>query len=1297
MNNNSFDIDQDTPESRSDPLEGAGSLTGSSAASTTGTPQADTPLLPVFYDESHRRWPWLQGIFFTSLALTIAGLIVLAVSVWVLPLMPHNPLPRAARAPEFGNQEPVLNRYMRHLLGQTNDKHPLTLNQRRQLGIKFARDKQRLEALNRRELERQNENRRRETSFLRQWPARFGTELNYPAGFTPFGTPIDDSGKLSNAQRPTPNTSAQPNAQRLSPVVAAFYVNWEETSWASAQHNIEHLTHFIPGWLSLKPKGADADSPDPHILPFLDARDENDRTRVTALAHRNSVPIVVLLNNFTRNKNQEEEAGIWDTAAVHTIISDPVTRIHVARKLRDWLTTNQLQGINIDFEEVSPDDRDNLTLFMHDLYTTLHPAGLLVTQDIQLESDGFDIPSLALWNDWIVPMFYDQHEASSDPGPVAGVDWTRGHLQTLCRIVPPSKIVLGVGQHGYDWIKGQQGAQSLRYQTAVISAKESYDGQEQSGQIHIAPGSLNPTFTYTDEANDGTGSGKLTHEDHIVWMQDAVSVYNQLQIARPKGIRGAALWMLGAEDPSIWSYYSRSKWQSDWRKIVANGELDNISYGGTGEVDFTAEGELLQPVAEPATGKRHLTLDPKTGLVTAETYQEIAVPGTDKHELLIPSSWIVRRYGSQTGNPHKQIVLTFDDGPSEPYTAQILDILKKYKVPAVFFVVGRQAELFPDLVRRIYDEGHEIGNHSWDHKDMAELPTEWQRLELTSTERVVQALTGRSTTLWRPPYGNDVEPTTGKEVRPLALASNMNYLTVGQKIDPQDWAPFRFKPDTQGYDYNRPKTADDIVNGVLAEKDLGSIVLLHDAGGDRTRTVAALPKLIEQLRAQGYTFVTVSQLSGIPRDKLMPPITGKDIYLVGGDRFTFEAAYLFERTLTTLFGLSIVLGVSRVFLFVGLALIQRAREKRRIYPQGYFPTVSVVIAAYNEEKVIVKTIEALLAGGYPNLEIIVVDDGSKDATSAVVQAAYGDHPLVHLIRKENGGKSSALNRGLTLATGEVMVSLDADTLFAPDTIHRLARHFADSNVGAVSGNVRVGNVHNIYTAWQALEYTTSQNFDRRGYDLLNCITVVPGAVGAMRRMAIMAVGGYTHDTLAEDTDLTWKLRRAGWRIVNDNSAMAYTEAPESLRNLAKQRFRWAFGTLQCLWKHRGAFWTNGAFGWLALPSLCIYQIAFPAISPFMDLAMVYSLFHGNFLLFAQFFFARFAIEFIAAFLAIRMDKGKMSLLPWLFLQRFVYRQLMYYVVLKAIWFALRGSAVGWNKFERTGTAQIDKKVEPKPV
>ena len=1270
---------------------------------------ASEVLVPVFYDERRRRWPWVRRAFVTALALASLAGFVLALSVFVLPLMPHNPLPRAARAPEYGNQEPTLTQYQRHLsefVHGPTEAHPLTHPQRRQLGVKFARDKQRLALLESRKQREEAEAHRQAAMFLQAWPSRLGAERGSssyinPAGVTPFGTPLGEqgTGNMSASGRPEQGTEGASVAplpiSSSAPVVAAFYVNWEETSWASAQRNMGHLTHFIPEWLHLKQGGADALSASANVLPFLDARDPKDKTDVPNLAHRNSVPILALLNNFTRPKGLEEGEGSWDTNAVHAVTSDPAARQNVALRLKNWLISNNLQGVNIDFEQVAAQDRDNLTQFMRALYTTLHPAGLLVTQDVELEGEGEDAQALAQWNDWIVPMFYDQHEAGSEPGPVAGLDWTRQNLARLLKNIPAQKIVMGVDQEGYDWIPGQKGADSLRYQSAVVAAKESYDGHGADGVIRLDPASLNPTFTYADQEKSDTGSTRTV--THDVWMLDAVSAYNQLKDAQKYHLRGAALWMLGAEDPSLWTFYDKAAWQSDWQKLIAGGALNTISYGGTGEIDFTAEGELLQPVADPSDGRRDIKIDPKSGLITAESYQSRPVPDSKSRELLIPSSYVVRRYGSKTGNPDKQIVLTFDDGPDPTYTPQILDVLKQYHVPAAFFIVGKQAEAFPNVVRRMWDEGHEIGNHTWDHRDMALLSPEFQTLELTSTERVIQALTGHSTTLWRPPYGNDVEPATGAEVRPLDLAAKLNYITVGQKIDPQDWDLMKPVPGHPGE--KQPKTPQDIINGVLTEKDQGSIVLLHDAGGDRSRTVAALPGLIQQLRAQGYTFVSVAQLSGIkpahgdPRFRLMPAVTGKDIYLVGSDRLTFETAYIFQRILTTLFGLSIVLGVSRIFLFVGLALIQRGREKRRVFPVGYTPSVSVIIAAYNEEKVIARTINALIGGGYPNLQIIVVDDGSKDDTSGAVMREFGDNPLVHLIRKPNGGKASALNRGLMVATGDIMVSLDADTLFAPDTIERLARHFADPNVGAVSGNVRVGNTNNIWTIWQAIEYTTSQNFDRRGYDLLNCITVVPGAVGAMRRKAVMAVGGYTHDTLAEDTDLTWKLRRSGWRIVNDNSAMAYTEAPESLKNLAKQRFRWAFGTLQCLWKHRAALWNDGAFGWIALPSLWVYQILFPAVSPFMDVGMIYALLNRNFAAFGWYFLAMFGIEFIAAFMAIRMDKGNLRLLPWLFLQRFVYRQLMYYVVLRALWTALRGSAVGWNKFERTGTARI----EPKTV
>ena len=730
---------------------------------------------------------------------------------------------------------------------------------------------------------------------------------------------------------------------------------------------------------------------------------------------------------------------------------------------------------------------------------------------------------------------------------------------------------------------------------------------------------------------------------------------------------------------------------------VNSGALNNISYGGQGLVQFQGDGELLMPTTAPAMGVRSVVLDNHTGLITGETYAMDTVTGEHKY----PEGWVVRRYGGGAdGNPLKQIVLTFDDGPDPEWTPKILDILKATQTPAVFFVVGKMAEEHPDIVRRMWDEGHMIGNHSWDHPDLFLLSSEHQRLELTTTERVIQAITGHSTTLFRPPYGGDIEPTTGREVSPMLMAADLHYITVGEKNDPQDYRLFEYLPgsDTE-LDLTRPRSFESVVQSVVDNRDTGSVLLLHDAGGPRANTVAALPRIISKLRALGYTFVSVADLRypgqtgkltpAQMRSELMPAVTGRDEVMVGSDRYVFEVSYAVQRTLSTLFVLSLLLGASRVLIFVVLAIVQKVRESRRVLPIGYSPFVSVVIAAYNEELVINRTIQAILNGDYHNLEIVVVDDGSHDRTYDVVKEEFGSDPRVTALRKVNGGKASALNFGLASAVGEIFVSLDADTLFATDTISKLVRHFRDGKVGAVSGNVRVGNVRNIWTRWQALEYITSQNFDRRAYDLLNCITVVPGAVGALRRDAVMAVGGYTHDTLAEDTDLTWKLRRAGWRIVNDSSAMAYTEAPETLRSLAKQRFRWAFGTLQCLWKHRPALFQHGAFGCLAIPSLWLYQILFPAISPFMDIYLLYSIVYGNLARVGLFYFGMFGIELLAAVVATVMDRSGGRLLPWLFIQKFVYRQLMYYVILKSIVSAFRGSAVGWGKLERTGSARVE--------
>jgi peptidoglycan-N-acetylglucosamine deacetylase len=486
---------------------------------------------------------------------------------------------------------------------------------------------------------------------------------------------------------------------------------------------------------------------------------------------------------------------------------------------------------------------------------------------------------------------------------------------------------------------------------------------------------------------------------------------------------------------------------------------------------------------------------------------------------------------------------------------------------------------------------------------------------------------------------------------------------------------------------------------VTDQLNSGNCILLHDGGGDRTATVAALPEIIHTLRAKGYQFVTVSQLMGQSRDTLFRPIVGSETLLVGADRVVFDTVFWVDRSLRFLFVLSIVLGLSRILGTAVLATIQSRVSRRRRFDPSYRPKVSVVIAAYNEARVIRRTIETVLGGVYRDVEVIVVDDGSRDGTAEVVRAAFGDHPQVHVLAKENGGKASALNRGLEVATGAVIVALDADTLFDRWTIERLVRHFADPRVGAVAGNVKVGNTTNILTRWQAIEYITSQNFDRRAYDLLNCITVVPGAVGAWRRAAIDQAGGYSSQTLAEDTDLTWTIRKLGYRIVTENEALAYTEAPDGLRPLAKQRFRWAFGTLQNLWKHRGALLNPryGAFGLLALPGLWLYQITFQAVAPAVDLMILSALWMGDVRQILFYYALFFVAELLGGMVAFSLERENKRLLIWMFWQRFIYRQLMYYVIVRSILRALGGSATGWGKLDRKGTSRVHGETPTEPL
>ncbi|HEY0428858.1 MAG TPA: glycosyltransferase, partial [Pyrinomonadaceae bacterium] len=813
-------------------------------------------------------------------------------------------------------------------------------------------------------------------------------------------------------------------------------------------------------------------------------------------------------------------------------------------------------------------------------------------------------------------------------------------------------------------------AEDVSFQQSVLAAKESLDSPT---EIKFDAESENPHFSY--EEDDG--------KTHKVWFLDAATAYNELQSARAYNVAGLALWRLGSEDPSLWKIFGAG--QQDF----SADDLKIIKYGY--DVDFEGTGEILQVKAEPQDGMRDLKLN-AGGAISSETYNQV------------PSSYIIQRTGDKVG----KIVLTFDDGPDPVWTPKILDILKQENVKAAFFVVGQNGQENPDLIKRIVAEGHEIGNHSFTHPNLGEVPRQITDIELNATQRLIESLTGRSTRLFRAPYFGDAEPRTPDEVDPTVQAQNLGYISVGLHIDPDDW---KLKNDD-----GSARNADDLLGEVLkaaaitTPEERGEIILLHDGGGDRSATVEALPKIIRELKNRGFQFTTISDLANISPEQAMPVMPNDQNFYAQADSFFFYGMSVGGWLMKWTFIIGIGLGLGRMVLIGILAFAQFLRSRKREYDhfgEKYEPLVSIVVPAFNEEKVICRTIESLLESDYPNFEIIVVDDGSSDKTFEIAEEKFGDNAKISLFQKGNRGKAEALNFGWQKASGEIIIALDADTLFTAQTISALAHRFADKTIGAVAGNAKVGNRINIVTKWQALEYITSQNFDRRAFASLNCIMVVPGSVGAWRREVLEETGGFSSDTLAEDQDLTIQVRRLGYHIGYEENAIGLTEAPDSLRGLAKQRFRWSFGTLQCMWKHKRALLNPryGTLGFIAMPNVWIFQVLFPLISPLMDLIFVWTLvsaFIGYLehqkeyahtptnLGAVMFYYALFlAVDWFGAFAAFLMEKReKKTLLGWLLIQRFGYRQVMYWVMVKSVWTAIRGAVVGWGKLERKATVEV---------
>ncbi|MER5703874.1 glycosyltransferase [Micromonospora sp. NPDC002296] len=631
--------------------------------------------------------------------------------------------------------------------------------------------------------------------------------------------------------------------------------------------------------------------------------------------------------------------------------------------------------------------------------------------------------------------------------------------------------------------------------------------------------------------------------------------------------------------------------------------------------------------------------------------------------------------------PARTVALTFDDGPDPKWTREVLRVLDAHQVKGTFFVVGSQAARHPELVRELVAGGHEVGVHTFTHPDLTTLSGWRRRMEYGQTQLALAGAAGVRSSLMRFPYSSHADAIDDRDWPLITEAGELGYLNVLNDTDSRDWA--------------LPGVDATIANATPAGYS-GAISLWHDAGGDRAQTVAALDRFIPLMKERGYRFTTATEglnltlaAAGIDHRVTGNPVASGAERWQG--RMLVWAVQGADRTLTlfgALFVLVGVLTVGRTVLLLLLAGRHARRRRARDWTWGPPVTepVSVIVPAYNEKEGIAAAVRSLATGDHPGgIEVVVVDDGSTDGTADIAEGL--GLPNVRVVRKPNGGKPSALNTGVALARHELLVLVDGDTVFEPDAVRRLVQPFADPQVGAVAGNVKVGNRDSLIAKWQHIEYVIGFNLDRRLYETLRCMSTVPGAIGGFRRQALVYAGGMTDDTLAEDTDITMALGRAGWKVVYEERARAWTEAPATMGQLWKQRYRWSYGTMQAMWKHRRSLLDPGASGRFSrrcLLFLSLFGVLLPLLAPVIDLLALYGLFFLDRTATVVAWLAMLAVQFLTAVVAFRLDREKLGVLWVLPLQQFVYRQLMYLVMIQSVVTALTGGRLGWQKLRRTG-------------
>lgn len=1066
---------------------------------------------------------------------------------------------------------------------------------------------------------------------------------------------------------------------------AAYYAPDDAASYSSLKEHIRQIDMLFPQWLHVNaPEGRllAMSGDNLHEFPVIDGgtvHDPDDMNKVKRVIQAAKVDTEIFphMNNFNPRTQS------WDPA-IGAVLADFNKRAVLREEIVSFLIANPgYRGLSLDFENLPSEQMQFYLSFIFELNSDMYVRDLRLYVNVPVSTPDVDLKLIADNSSGIVLMNYDQHEANSEPGPVASQEWFVNNLMRVLKVVPKSKIICAIGNYGYDWTLAMPGPNEPSHgkpqvlDTEDLSVSDAWQrASDSDADLDLDYDTLNPHFEYMDEDS---------HQRHVVWFLDGVTALNEMRAARELDLQTFALWRLGEEDRSIWNI---------WDKPRAPESLQALSQVEPGhDVDTVGDGDIIRVAGLPQAGKRTVSVDTDE----PDPSKKLIV---DEHMDVYPRTYKIQQFGYHAN----EVALSFDDGPDPKWTPKILEILRQKGAKGTFMMIGAEAQENVGLMKQVVREGHEIGNHTYSHPDISEISNRQLDLELKVTERLFASKLGIQPLYFRPPYDVDEEPDTDDQAAPVERIQQAGYTIVGNKLDTADW------------NEHPRKSPAEITQSVLTQLETmkvkpqfrGSIILLHDGGGDRSATVAALPVLIDALRAHGYSIVPVSALMGKTTADVMPLLTFRQYLRALPDSIAFSSAAMIARFIVLVFFVGDILMSARLLIVGLLAVIDRMVNTKPVGSRRFVPNVAVLVPAYNEEKVIVRTLRSVLNSDYRFLRVIMIDDGSTDRTAELARETFAQEiasGLLEVLSIPNKGKAAALNFGLEHVHEEIYVGIDADTVIASDAIRRLVPHFDDARIGAMAGNARVGNRVNLWTRWQALEYITSQNFERRAMNLFHVVTVVPGAIGAWRTEAVKAGGGYPLNTVAEDADLTMNLLEQGYWVKYEDRSLAFTEAPVDAKGLMRQRFRWSFGTLQAVWKHRAAFVRNKAMGLFALPNILIFQMLLPLVSPFIDIMFLgglisYALnryYHpeaassASFQKLLVYFLAFLVIDFATSLLAFSLDRrhkssrGHFWLLFHIWLQRFAYRQLFSIVLFKTVKRAIDGKPFNWDKLQRTAS------------